>query len=117
MVVFAGIIGTVKENYCCLLIYAIILGLSVFVELALAVSLFALAANNSLGSVLESTMTTSLDHFNQSGYDGVTKGKIYLVRPFCMEIASMGHFCAVSKDQRPERTPLYSKRVSFVPLT
>lgn len=52
------------------------MGLIVVFEVVLAVSLFALADKSKLGnSAIAATMTTSLEHFNQSGYNGVTKGK------------------------------------------
>ena len=73
--IIAGIVGTLKENYCILLTFCITLGLLVLFEVILAVSLFALADKNKLGnSSITTTMTTSLEHFNQSGYSGVTKG-------------------------------------------
>ena len=72
--VFTGIVGTVKENYCCLLLYTIFLGLAVFTEIAMAVSLFAVAADNRPGSFIDNTMRESLEHFDQPGYEGVTKG-------------------------------------------
>ena len=69
-------VGTLKENYCILLSFCITLGLIVVFEVVLAVSLFALADKSKLGnSAIAATMTTSLEHFNQSGYNGVTKGK------------------------------------------
>ena len=69
-------VGTLKENYCILLSFCITLGLIVVLEVVLAVSLFALADKSKLGnSAIAATMTTSLEHFNQSGYNGVTKGK------------------------------------------
>jgi len=69
-----GMVGTLKENYCILLSFCITLGLIVVLEVVLAVSLFALADKSKLGnSAIAATMTTSLEHFNQSGYNGVTK--------------------------------------------
>ena len=72
-------VGTLKENYCILLSFCITLGLLVLFEVILAVSLFALADKNKLGnSSIEATMITSLEHFNQTGYNGVTKGEYFL---------------------------------------
>ena len=67
--------GTAKENYCTLLIFCSTLSLVVCLELVLAISLFTLASKNKLGYIVGQTMMTSLAHFEQSGYDGVTKGK------------------------------------------
>jgi hypothetical protein len=71
---FIGILGTWRENFCLLLAFCILLGLMVFVELALAVSFFSLATSGQLGIVVGQTMLKSLEHFSQTGYDGVTKG-------------------------------------------
>ena len=76
-------VGTLKENYCILLSFCITLGLIVVLEVVLAVSLFALADKSKLGnSAIAATMTTSLEHFNQSGYNGVTKGKDFITPLF-----------------------------------
>jgi len=68
-----GIAGTAKENYCILLVFCSTLSLVVCLEVVLALSLFTLASKNKLGYIVGQTMMTSLAHFEQSGYDGVTK--------------------------------------------
>ena len=70
-----GLVGTVKENYCTLLVFCVALALVVCLEVSLAISLFTLASQNKLGDVVNETMMASLEHFNKSGYEGVTKGK------------------------------------------
>ena len=71
---FSGIVGTAKINYCLLMGYNIVLGLVVVTEIGLAISLFVLAKNGLFKNVLEDKLIHSLEHFNQDGYPGVTKG-------------------------------------------
>lgn len=68
-----GLIGSVRENYCCLLAYCILLGIVVLVELCLAVALFARAKQNNLEPLLLKTMLDSTKHFDKEGYGGITK--------------------------------------------
>ena len=63
-----------KVNHCILLGFCIILALIILTELGLAVSLFALVEHGLLNQIIGDTMVKSLIHFNQEGYDGVTKG-------------------------------------------
>ena len=60
--------------------YNIVLGLVVVTEIGLAISLFVLAKNGLFKNVLEDKLIHSLEHFNQDGYPGVTKGTSYLLR-------------------------------------
>ena len=77
--------GTAKINYCLLMGYNIVLALVVVTEIGLSISLFVLAKNGLFKNVLEDKLIHSLEHFNQDGYPGVTKGmylSTYLRRLF-----------------------------------
>ena len=71
---FTGLYGAIRENYCSLLAFSISLGFIILMELALGVSAFALAQQNRLSHSIGKRMKLSLDSYNQTGHEGVTKG-------------------------------------------
>ena len=81
-VVFLGIVGVAKENYCALLTFCITLGILVVIQIGVAISFFALIRHNKFESLFGSTMRSSLEHFEQDGYDGVTKGEELFLKSF-----------------------------------
>ena len=72
---FVGLVGAIRENRCLLIAFSIVLGLLICIEIALSVALLALAKERNLGSVVRNRMTASMQHYDDSGYEGVTKGK------------------------------------------
>ena len=52
------------------------LGLLICIEIAVGVSLLALAKEKNLGSVVHDKMTTSMRRYEETGHEGVTKGNI-----------------------------------------
>ena len=71
-----GLYGAVREDYCSLLSFIICIGLAILFELFLGVSAFAMAQKNTLASKVGNKMTESMEAYNQTGNEGVTKGKL-----------------------------------------
>ena len=68
-----GIVGTSLKNVYVLLSSGGLLALIIVTEFSLLITTFVLAKQYSLGHVIEKPMMKSLQHFEKSGYDGVTK--------------------------------------------
>ena len=66
-----------KEDYCSLLSFIICIGIAIVFELFLGVSAFAMAQKNRLSSSVGNKMLKSMEAYNQTGHEGVTKGKAY----------------------------------------
>ena len=60
-----------------LIVFSSLLGLLICIEIALSIALLALARGESLDSVVEDKMRSSMKHFEVEGYEGVTTGKRY----------------------------------------
>ena len=71
---FQGLIGAICENRCLLIAFSSLLGTLICVEVALSITLLALAKERQLGSIVEEKMTSSMRRFEGKNYDGVTKG-------------------------------------------
>ncbi len=69
-----GLYGSIREDHCSLLAFTLCLGAAILFELFLSVSAFALVQEKRLGSIIEESMTKSLDVYNQTGYKGITRG-------------------------------------------
>ena len=70
-----GLYGSIKEDYCALLAFSIILSLVIAFEICLGVSAFALAQENRLTSAVAEKLEQSLDNYGRAGHAGVTKSK------------------------------------------
>ena len=68
-----GIIGTSLKNLYILLASSGFLALVILTEFSVLITIFVLAKQHNLGQVIEKPMMKSLQHFEKSGYDGVTK--------------------------------------------
>jgi hypothetical protein len=71
-----GLYGSIKEDYCTLLAFSIILSLVITFEICLGVSAFALAQENRLASTIAEKMEISLNNYGRKNFDGVTKGVV-----------------------------------------
>ena len=71
----AGLYGSIKEDYCALLAFSIILSLVIAFEICLGVSAFALAQENRLTSAVAEKLEQSLDNYGRTGHESVTKSK------------------------------------------
>ena len=70
--------GAIRENRCLLIAFSTVLGLLICMEIALGVSLLALAKGRNLGLVVNQKMLSSMKHYEREGHDGVTKGNLML---------------------------------------
>jgi len=68
-----GLVGAIRENRCLLIAFSTVLGLLICIEIAVGVSLLALAKEKNLGSVVHDKMTTSMRRYEETGHEGVTK--------------------------------------------
>ena len=69
-----GLFGSVREDYCSLMSFAVALGIVIALELSLGVSAFALAKQNRLSAKIAEKMRVSLEIYDQPDHEGVTKG-------------------------------------------
>lgn len=67
-----GLVGAIRENRCLLIAFSVVLGFLIFVEIALLVTLLALAREQNLGSIANNKMTESMKRYDEEGYEGVT---------------------------------------------
>ena len=70
-----GLYGSIKEHYCALLAFSILLSLVIAFEICLGVSAFALAQENRLTSAVAEKLEQSLDNYGRAGHEGVTKSE------------------------------------------
>ena len=68
-----GIVGASLKNVYILLTSSVFLALIILTKFSLLITIFVLAKQHKLGQVIEKPMMKSLQHFEKSGYDGVTK--------------------------------------------
>ncbi len=97
----SGLFGSIREDYCTLLAFSIILSLVIAFEICLGVSAFAMAQENRLASTVADKMQESLDNYGRRDHEGVTKGtkrlapllrrKFYICMPF-----QFGTFCKLT---------------------
>ena len=81
-----GLVGAIRENRCLLIAFSVVLGLLIFVEIALLVTLLALAREQNLGSIANNKMTESMKRYDEEGYEGVTTGKLNSIYTFNSQI-------------------------------
>ena len=74
--------GAIRENRCLLIAFSTVLGLLICMEIALGVSLLALAKGRNLGLVVNQKMLSSMKHYEREGHDGVTKGNLIFLMVF-----------------------------------
>ncbi|CAM6055150.1 unnamed protein product [Sphagnum tenellum] len=77
---FLGLYGAIREDYRSLLAFSVCLGVVICLEIALGISALALANEDKLAKSIGKRMAKSLEAYNQTGHEGVTKDGLPLLR-------------------------------------